>query len=217
MSIWISFTGAIAVATFLLFFPGYLLLSPFKSIRLPKLAIAPIVSIFITCVTGVITSVFLHSVNAWVFICLELAIPILVFVASFVWRLVGSAHMPVGSCSCYLNTKDVDFHQVLYLIVGFIAAIYVFVSVLGSPEFFSVSIDNSYHLNEIHALATTGCYSPAGISVYPTVPGYGSTGAGFYPAAWHVICALVSNLLSISAAVAINAVNFSLCVDECHY
>lgn len=72
-----------------------------------------------------------------------------------------------------------------------------------------MSIDNSYHLNEIHALAATGCYSPAGISVYPTVPGYGSTGAGFYPAAWHVICALVSNLLSISAAVAINAVNFS--------
>ena len=209
MSIWITFTGAIAVATFLLFFPGYLLLSPFKSIRLPKLAIAPIVSIFITCVTGVITSVFLHSVNVWVFICLELAIPILVFVASFVWRLVRSVQMPVGSCSCYLNTKDVDFHQVLYLIVGFIAAIYVFVSVLGSPEFFSVSIDNSYHLNEIHALAATGCYSPAGISVYPTVPGYGSTGAGFYPAAWHVICALVSNLLSISAAVAINAVNFS--------
>ena len=210
MSIWITFTGAIAVATFLLFFPGYLLLSPFKSIRLPKLAIAPIVSIFITCVTGVITSVFLHSVNVWVFICLELAIPILVFVASFVWRLVGSTQMPVGSCSGYLNTKDAGFYQVLYLIVGFIAAIYVFVSVLGSPEFFSVSIDNSYHLNEIHALATTGCYSPAGISVYPTVPGYGSTGAGFYPAAWHVICALVSNLLSISAAVAINAVNFSL-------
>ena len=101
-----------------------------------NLAIAPIVSIFITCVTGVITSVFLHSVNVWVFICLELAIPILVFVASFVWRLVRSVQMPVGSCSCYLNTKDVDFHQVLYLIVGFIAAIYVFVSVLGSPEIF---------------------------------------------------------------------------------
>ena len=210
MSIWISFIGAIVLATFLLFFPGYFLLFPFKSIRLPKLAIAPIVSIFITCVTGVITSTLFQSINVWVFICLELAIPVFVLVTSFVWHCAGSVQMSAGSCSGNLNTKDVDFHQVLYLVVGFIAAIYVFVSVLGSPEYFSVSIDNSYHLNEIHAIATTGCYSPTGIGVYPTVSGYGSAEAGFYPAAWHVICALVSNVLSISAAVAINAVNFSL-------
>lgn len=209
MSIWISFIGAIVVATFLLFFPGYLLLFPFKSIRLTKLAIAPIVSIFITCVTGVITSTLFQSINVWVFICLELVIPVFVLVASFVWRCAGSVQMFAGSCSGCLNTKDVGFRQVLCLVVGFIAAIYVFVTVLGSPEFFSVSIDNSYHLNEIHALASTGCYSPAGIGVYPTVSGYGSAEAGFYPAAWHVICALVSNVLSVSAAVAINAVNFS--------
>lgn len=209
MSIWISFIGAIAAACFLLFFPGYLLLFPFRRIRLPKLAIAPIVSIFITCVTGVITSTLFQSINVWVFICLELAIPVFVLVASFVWRCAGPVQMSAGSCSGYLNTKDADFHQALYLVVGFIAALYVFVSVLGSPEFFSVSIDNSYHLNEIHAIATTGCYSPAGISVYPTVPGYGPTAAGFYPAAWHVICALVCNVLSVSAAVAINAVNFT--------
>lgn len=209
MSIWISFIGAIAVSSILLFFPGYLLLSSFRGIRLPKLAIAPIVSIFIACITGIITSSLLHSVNVWVFIGLELAIPILVLVASFVWRRAGSIQMPVGSCSGYLNNKDVDFHIVLYLVTGFIAAIYVFVTVLGSPDYFSVSIDNSYHLNEVHAIATAGCYSPAGISVYPTVPGYGSAEAGFYPAAWHVICALVCNVLSVSAAVAINAVNFS--------
>ena len=71
------------------------------------------------------------------------------------------------------------FFQALYLVIGFIAAFYVFVTVLGSPEYFSVSIDNSYHLNEIHALATTGCYSPTGISVYPTAPGYGSSELGF--------------------------------------
>lgn len=209
MSIWISFICAIAAATFLLFFPGYLLLFPFRGIRLPKLAIAPIVSIFIACVTGIITSRLLHSVNVLAFIGLELAIPILVLAASFVWRHAGSVQMPVGSCSDYLNNKDADFHKALYLVVGFIAAIYVFVTVLGSPEYFSVSIDNSYHLNEVHAIATTGRYSPTGISVYPTVSGYGSAEAGFYPAAWHVICAVVCNVLSVSTAVAINAVNFS--------
>lgn len=209
MSIWISFIGAIAVASILLFIPGYLLLSSFRGIRLPKLAIAPIVSIFIACVTGIITSRFLHSVSVWVFISLELSIPILVMAASFVWRHARSVQMPVGSCSGYLNNRDVVFHQVLYLIIGFIATIYVFATVLGSPDNFSVSIDNSYHLNEVYAISTTGCYSPAGISVFPTVPGYGSTEAGFYPAAWHVVCALVSNVLSVSAAVAINAVNFS--------
>ena len=156
MSIWISFIGAIVVATFLLFFPGYLLLFPFKSIRLPKLAIAPIVSIFITCVTGVITSTLFRSINVWIFICLELAIPIFVLIASFVWRCAGSVQMSAGSRSGYLNTKEVGLHQALYLIVGFIAAIYVYVSVLGSPEYFSVSIDKSYHLNEIHSIATNG-------------------------------------------------------------
>ena len=171
MSLWISFICATAVAAFLLFFPGYFLLFPFRSIRLPKLAIAPITSIFITCLTGVITSTLFQSINVWVFICLELAIPVFVLVASFVWRCAGSVQMSAGSCSGYLNTKDAGFHQFLYLVVGFIAAIYVFVSVL--------------------------------------VSGYGSAEAGFYPAAWHVICALVCNVLSVSAAVAINAVNFS--------
>ena len=109
MSIWISFIGAIAVASILLFFPGYLLLSSFKSIRFPKLAIAPIVSIFIACVTGIITSRLFHSVNVWVYISLELAIPILVFAASFVWHHAGFVQIPVGSCSGYLNNKDVDF------------------------------------------------------------------------------------------------------------
>ena len=209
MSIWISFIGAIAVASILLFLPGYILLSSFRSIRLPKLAIAPIVSIFIACLTGIIASKLLHSINVWVFIGLELAIPILVLIVSFVWHHAGSVRIPMGSCSGYLNNIDVHFHQALYLVIGFIAAIHVFVTVLGSPDFFSVSIDNSYHLNEVHAIATTGCYSPTGISVYPTVPGYGSAEAGFYPAAWHVICALVCNILSVNAAVAINAVNFS--------
>ena len=143
MSIWISFIGAIVVATFLLLLPGYLLLFPLKSIRLPKLAFAPIVSIFITCVTGIITSTLFQSINVWVFICLELAIPVFVLIASFVWRCAGSVQLSAGSCSGSLNTKDADFHQALYLVVGFIAAIYVFVSVLGSPDFFSVSIDNS--------------------------------------------------------------------------
>lgn len=209
MSIWISFIGAIAVASILLFFPGYLLLSSFGGIRFPKLAVAPIVSIFIACITGIVTSRLLHSVNVWVFISLELSIPILVLVASYIWRHAASIQMPVASYSGYLNNKDIDFHKALYLVIGLIAAIYVFVTVLGSPDYFSVSIDNSYHLNEVHAIATTGCYSPTGISVYPTVPGYGSAEAGFYPASWHVICALVCNVLSVSAAVAINAVNFS--------
>ena len=114
MSIWITFTGAIAVATFLLFFPGYLLLSPFKSIRLPKLAIAPIVSIFITCVTGIITSTLFQSISVWVFICLELAIPVFVLIASFIWRCAGSVQLSAGSCSGSLNTKDADFHQALF-------------------------------------------------------------------------------------------------------
>lgn len=92
-------------------FPGYLLLSSFKSIRFPKLAIAPIVSIFIACVTGIITSRLFHSVNVWVYISLELAIPILVFAASFVWRHAGFVQIPVGSCSGYLNNKDVDFFK----------------------------------------------------------------------------------------------------------
>ena len=102
MSVWISFICATAVATFLLFFPGYLLLFPFKSIRLSKLAIAPTVSIFITCVTGVITSTLFRSINVWVFICLELAIPVFVLVASFVWRCAGSVQMSAGSRSGYL-------------------------------------------------------------------------------------------------------------------
>lgn len=72
--------------------------------------------------------------------------------------------------------------------------------------------DTVFHIDLIQAFIDSGLYSPLGASLYSgsaSSPIY--YGGGFYPAAWHLICAAIREITSVDAAIAANATNCTLC------
>ena len=72
--------------------------------------------------------------------------------------------------------------------------------------------DACFHVDQIQAFIDSGYYSPLNCSLYngsTSLPIESSN--SFYPAAWHLICALVREITQIDPTIAINAVNCTLC------
>lgn len=78
------------------------------------------------------------------------------------------------------------------------------VRVTGSPEAFSQSYDNVFHLNAVRWVLDTQSASPFSLGRMTSPEG----ALGFYPSAWHGLTALVVQITGTSIPVAINAVSF---------
>ena len=78
------------------------------------------------------------------------------------------------------------------------------VRVTGSPEAFSQSYDNVFHLNAVRWVIDTQSASPFTLGRMTSPEG----ALGFYPSAWHGLTALTVELTGVSIPVAINAVSF---------
>ncbi|WP_307074305.1 DUF6541 family protein [Arthrobacter pascens] len=75
------------------------------------------------------------------------------------------------------------------------------VAALGEPESFSQTFDNVFHLNAIRYIEDTGSASSL------TLNSMTGAGAGFYPAAWHDVVALVVSSTGASLPASVNVVN----------
>lgn len=102
----------------------------------------------------------------------------------------------------------------LYIAVSFFVALWVFVGNLGGPGSFPQDADNSAHLAWIRALAQSQVLSTLDVSGYSDLRGQGLTvvdaAGSYYPAAWHMLCALMVQLFDASAPLAENVVNLAL-------
>lgn len=102
----------------------------------------------------------------------------------------------------------------LYIAVSFLVALWMFVGNLGGPDSFPQDADNSAHLAWIRALAQSQILSTLDVSSYSDLRGQELTvvgvGGGYYPAAWHMLCAFIVQLFGASAALAENVVNLAL-------
>ncbi|WP_130810668.1 DUF6541 family protein [Olsenella sp. Marseille-P4559] len=100
---------------------------------------------------------------------------------------------------------------VVYGIVGVALCCLTFVRNLGDPQAFVQEFDNCFHLAAIRTYLSTGNFSSSSSFYY--VPGGAMplvSQAGFYPSAWHDLCALVAQTLSAPVTLAVNAVNATL-------
>lgn len=78
-------------------------------------------------------------------------------------------------------------------------------NVLGRPDAFSQTFDNVWHLNAVHHMVVTGDASSLSIAHL------NSSGGGFYPAAFHDLAALVTQLNGNHLTMAVNAVAAVVC------
>lgn len=90
-----------------------------------------------------------------------------------------------------------------YMCVGVLVGAWYFVWNLDGPLSFVQEFDNAFHLNLIHAYMKIDRFSIFQATVFPSSSAPMSD-FSFYPAAWHVICALVGSILGLPAAMAEN-------------
>ncbi|GGC87407.1 hypothetical protein GCM10011512_12940 [Tersicoccus solisilvae] len=94
---------------------------------------------------------------------------------------------------------------ILIGLVSLVLPLYIiglrYVRGIGKPENISQTYDNIFHLNAVQTIISTGNGSSL------TLGNLTPTSAGFYPAAWHDLVAVVAELTGASVPLAVNATN----------
>lgn len=212
---WIEFFFAALLACAFLYLPGYCLLRAFSLRRIVSFAAAPLVSVVAFAALSVACSIC-GLPCLWVSLVLP---PVAAGLLVVTVRLVsGKAKMSDYGFPCLVKKQRAGYDGFclgLYLFVGIALGLYVFVYNLDGPASVLQEYDNVFHLGVLRGFIETGQFSFLGLSLYPAAADASinptpSSGLSFYPAAWHIVVALVAEAAQTNLAIAVNAVNFVL-------
>ena len=131
---------------------------------------------------------------------------------------VSSSRYKFNKGSVRKKSSELDCHSaqihltvlMLYVLVGFLVSIVIFVSSLDGPESFVQYSDNLAHMGRIKTMSVDGQYSILNSGYYPldlsseSCPLQGTR--GFYPAAFSLFASLGVGMLNCSVPAAENAV-----------
>lgn len=191
---WISVTPQILTAACLLLLPGGLLaFLGFRLRGLAAVAVSPVLSISLISVSAVAADL---AGVPWSLLPVAVltVLATLVVLALRVLLLRGREQPVRTSGGWAVGAAEAAAVVAAALLVGR-RLIFVF----GSPENFSQTFDNIFHLNAVQYIADTASASSLTIGQM--------TGIGFYPAGWHGLVSLVQSLAASPIPVSVNAVN----------
>ncbi len=206
---WGLFAVAAMLQTALILVPGYLLLRAFGVRPIMSLMLAAPLSTalyFLWVEILVKVGVFCDFVSVFLPIA---ALTAVVYFAGRFWRRTGSPLLmedgleQTGESGCVRGAgKPLGRSRrrswlllLLFVAVGIVVGIYVLVLPFGDPTNFVQEIDNKSHLALLRSFTETGNWS--------------SFDGGFYPCGWHVLGALVSDVLHTDYALIENALDFA--------
>ena len=193
--------AAILTIIVILYLPGYLGFRLFGISRSYSLTIAPVFSVALYAVLGNIYSML----GIWSGIVSIFAVPTVSLAVLVILRLCRHRG---------LHEKDEGIPLgvlVLTTCIGLVAGAYIFILKLPRTDAIFQGWDNITHLNLIRSFIDSGNWtslhssnylSPADISIQPI------NQTGFYPAAWHEVCALTVLISGSSVAKVVNAANY---------
>ena len=203
----IDFVIAVLCTLFVLYLPGMLLVMSFRVKPIFSFAVAPIVSI--VCYELISIALSLVGVSySWTVSFVPLSC---VAAACFVISLAvfrRKSDVANGWSKTKITTREwMTF--CLYIAMGLAVGVYIFVSVIDVDLSFMQAWDNAWHISLIRTFLDTGVYSPLVTTAYPdsASPLDGST-SSFYPAAWHLIAAMIVDLTQCPITLSANAVNY---------
>lgn len=102
----------------------------------------------------------------------------------------------------------------LYLTIGLITGSLFFLASIQSSGSFFEAYDNGFHMSCIRGFVDSGVWSTLNVSRFlgtESVLNPFDTNPGFYPAAWHTLCAFVISATGASVATAISGSVFFFC------
>ena len=202
MSWSLLFLEAFVVAVALIL-PGMLVSRAFGVPFKLSLSFGPVISVFFLVFMGIVLR-FVGVAGGY----FALLILLLLFVA-------------VSGMACFLRFRgrsaffDNDIVSLLPYLCALVLSVpvtaYLFVRGVGLPDNFLQVYDNSFHLSVIQSMKHASSYSILSVGSYLEVGSEAfnpNASAGFYPAAWHIVAALVARTFNISVMAAINLTNF---------
>lgn len=196
---WTSFIIASLLFVVLLEVPGFALCRILGMPHIWSLCIAPLPSIALIAIVGQVLALMGIAGN------MPLIAGILAALLLLSWLLTHRIGLR-------FSLPTIPGIAVAIILVLCIALGYnLFLSRLDSPDALFQAYDVTQHLNFIQSMADSGRFSSLNMSPYAStadqaIEPFGES--GFYPAAWHVLCALVVQMTSTPTMEVINASTF---------
>jgi hypothetical protein len=202
---WPVFVVATVVTILLLYVPGTLFMRG-MGLSLPiAAASAPFASVFLYVVTGILLS-RLGIVASWVM--LAAVALVLSGAVLLVSRVRGGGEALVLGPS-RRSARSGWLVLIGFVAVGVIVGICCLLNVMDGPDAFPRQFDAVFHLACIRSFAEGGCFSILDVTNFRDGLGYGAGwGGSFYPAAWHVVGAMVFQATGSSVPLVLNALDF---------
>ncbi len=210
---WGSFALGGVLCVLFVFLPGFLL---FRGVGIPtvrSVVLAPLFSAALYPICGIVFDKLGVSASWSSFFAIALGAGILLFAIGSIVRWTRKEKLRTGVESD-ADARCEYLFLGLYLGIGCVATLVIFVLNLDGADSFIQEYDNVYHLATIRTFIETGNWSGLTSSFYSAsdpaslnpIPSF-----GFYPASWHSIVAMVATCGGVPVAVAVNAVNAVLC------
>lgn len=186
--------------------PGFFVLRACRFSPSWALCAAPLAGLSLLAIVGQVLALAHITINAVILSTICLGLAILAFVLLRVVNLAGAR--------ADLQLPALDWHIILFsLVLGVALGHNLFLSRLGSPDALFQEYDVTWHLNVIQAMADAGRFTSLGVGPYMTAADASIAPvdySGFYPAAWHVLCAVAVEITGVTVTLAINASMFLL-------
>ena len=206
---WGMFFAASLVAVVLLYLVGFLLLKAFRFPALFAIAGAPIISTLCYEVLAIGFDKAGASASwASLFFPSLVVAGVAMGVSAVMHRRRNIAQSKTDGLLDGLQLDSFGRRALAaYVAVGLTVGWLVFVRLLDGPECFNQTYDNLTHLGLVRSFVESGHYSALTATQYRDLGIEGS----YYPAAWHMIAAMVSGSLGVSNLMATNAMNYACC------
>lgn len=198
---WLMLLLAVVVCVIVLYVPGYLLARSLSVARFASVAVAPLLSVFLVSVLGILLYEVGIACSAPVLLAPAVAFCLVAFL---VGRALSRGTRSHGAKELMEvdDAKEAFRTAALYVAVAFVIAFVVYILAIDGPESFSRNDDTTVHLSVVRSFLDTGTYSTLHVSSY-LEQGVGDI--SFYPAAWHVVTAIVASFFGDAVTLASNA------------
>ena len=194
---WGSLIFGVLACLALLYVPGYLLGRAARLQNFKAVVLAPAFSLFAMAALGIVFYQVGFSCSCAVLAGAMLVLCLLVrAVASGVRKI----RRPAAGRLAGLAADDAQAWKLaaLYVGVSLVLTVVLFLLQIDGPESFARNDDTAVHMSFIRHFLDTGFYSSLHVASY-------DNSGQFYPAAWHVLAALVSSLAGDNVMVGVNA------------
>lgn len=194
---WLAYLFAVLACIALLYLPGYLLARSFPFSWFASAAIAPVFSMMLFTVAGAVAYEIARPCPPSAIILAVFALCLIAFAAR---KLAGKGASEL--LKPRLASRELARIAALYVVASL--AIFFLVYLLGAdgPYSFSRNDDSTVHLSLTRGFMDTGTFSTLHTSSFLDQD---PDSTGYYPAAWHVLCALLASITGGSVALSFNA------------